>query len=104
MQINRIFLDDELLLNDELVTVVGIQQTLTCGNSVTVKTDDGELKTVKPEELEEPTYKLTPESILWCAIQERSGMEIDFDIVKNIFKDFMDGMIKNGYIAEKQED
>lgn len=104
MQINRIFLDDELLLNDELVTVVGIQQTTTNGNSVTVKTDDGKLKTVKPEELEEPAYMLTPESILWCAIQERSGMEIGFDIAKNIFKDFMDGMIKNGYIAEKQED
>ena len=103
MQINRIFLDDELLLNDELVTVVGIQQTLTCGNSVTVKTNVGEFKTVKPEELEEPAYKLTPESILWCAIQERSGIEIGFDVVQNIFKDFMDGMIKNGYIAEKQE-
>lgn len=104
MQINRIFLEDELLLNDELVTVVGIEQSTTCGNSVTVKTDDGKLKTVKPEELEEPAYKLTPESILWGAIQERSGMEIDFDVVKNIFKDFMDGMIKTGYIAEKQED
>lgn len=51
---------------------------------------------------DEVIYRLSPYMLLKLALKAK-GYDIEFDVVKQLFDEFMRCMINNGYLAENNE-
>lgn len=91
--------------NSNIVKTITVKGEREVNGVYTVTDEEGNLYTEEELNL---SYVRTPECILWQALIDNSILEKDYDsfdqeLMSNTLKDFMEAMVKAGYIAKKDE-